>query len=877
MAKRVFFGLMIFVFMVLFASCKNVEENKNEHDKNNETEQIDEPDDNEGKINFFDSSYGYEKEYILVVGDSFNPFVKDARHIEFSYKSSNDDILSVDEDGIVTALSEGSGIVEAYVDGKYYGHFNFQVKKKETVTYNFDFELFNEFQKKIARYDSQSSFVYSQTIKVGDEEQFMFMQMRLNPFYYELRTQNARERTVEFYREENNRLFSYEVNEKTKYIKRELIEDEEGTENSIFEQFKSDGEDFDYDKIEFNKIDDKTYQIKIYICDYSGFNTILASFGLEKYIELFKDSVFMINYTFDDYSYTYDSSLDIHFVTNNQIVHIPIILTSTYYDVGISEFDTSDYEISAPKSLEEVYTYTDLSEFELGNPSHMYCMTHLKPGRYVFDCWDSFYLRDFRFTIYDKDLNKLNLGDEFRTDIYYYGLIFKVEEEGDYYFSISCSSGVDKTFKLIEIKSIVEPTKDFTSSSGTIYNKFDYKKYVYTSNDSDELIKITNNSSSPLYFYTEYFGYSSPMGYLRVMSSGNNNSVIYIKPRNKVSTIYVVSSLEYGSYDNYQYTYDFTVEVVSPSNCPYEELGAEYGEYYYLSGGNDNIAFLLNVLPGQDGDYKFYIKNETGEEKFLSCQVCGKDYYDGGFNFTLNVGSYIVILHTSTVSITNGAFRYRYYDYRDKNVEITLNTIHNRSEIYDDIAKIETERVREEQLIKYYFTLEKPSILVFNPRDVEIHAVDDTLLSCYYSYADLHDFIYQLLDSGRYYILFRGEWYFDKFSLAIEDYNINNYFDINGNEKLIINNEYSLYCQNIYEGIKYLEYVPEIDERIKLIGQNVKLRVYDKDLNIIQYVYDSSSPLDKYYELKANEKYYIIAIPTNVQDGKSYFSAAKVE
>ena len=48
MAKKVFFGLMIFVFMVLFASCKNVEENKNEHDKNNETEQIDEPDDNEG-------------------------------------------------------------------------------------------------------------------------------------------------------------------------------------------------------------------------------------------------------------------------------------------------------------------------------------------------------------------------------------------------------------------------------------------------------------------------------------------------------------------------------------------------------------------------------------------------------------------------------------------------------------------------------------------------------------------------------------------------------------------------------------------------------------------------------------------------------------
>ena len=127
------------------------------------------------------------------------------------------------------------------------------------------------------------------------------------------------------------------------------------------------------------------------------------------------------------------------------------------------------------------------------------------------------------------------------------------------------------------------------------------------------------------------------------------------------------------------------------------------------------------------------------------------------------------------------------------------------------------------------------------------------------------------------YIQVQGEWYFDKFSLAIEDYNINNYFDINGNEKLIINNEYSLYCQNIYEGIKYLEYVPEIDERIKLIGQNVKLRVYDKDLNIIQYVYDSSSPLDKYYELKANEKYYIIAIPTNVQDGKSYFSAAKVE
>ena len=876
MAKRIFFGLILFVFMFLFVSCKTDVPIDEQIKENDDTEQIDEPDDNEERINYFDSSYGYEKEYILVVGDSFNPFVKDEHRIDFTYKTLNGEILSVDEDGIITALSEGSGIVEAYYDGKYYGHFTFQVKKKETVTYNYDPDLFNEFLKLFAKYNFSSSFAYSQTINVNEEEQFMFMQMRLSPFYYELRTQDASSRNVEFYREENNRLFYYEVDEKRKYIKRELIEDEEDTENSILEQFSSEQEDFDYEKIEFNKTGDKTYQIKIYICDYNGFNTILASSGLKNYIELFKDSVLMINYTFDDYSYTYDASLDIHFVTNNQVVHIPVKLSSTYYDVGISEFDTSDYEISAPKSLKEVYEYTDLSEFELGSSRPMYCMTHLKPGRYAFDSQDSSDVRSLSFSIYDKDLNQLDLRDEFRTDVYYYGLIFKIEEEGDYYFILS-RSGIEKTISLIEIKSIIKPTKDLDSSSGVIYNKYDYQKFVYTSNDQDELIKITNNSSSPLYFYTEYFGYSAPGGYFSIKPSGSDNSVIYIKPRTKVSIIYVISSVNYVSYGNYQYNYDFTVEVVTPSNCHYEELGAEYSEYYDLRDGNDQIAFLLNVLPGQDGDYKFYIKNENGEEKFLSCHVCGKDYYDSGFKFTLNVGSYIVILHTSTVSITTGAFRYRYYDYRDKNVEITLNTIHNRSEIYDDIAKIETERVREEQIIKYYFTLEKPSIIVFNPRDVEIHAVDDTLLSCYYSYADLHDFIYQLLDSGRYYILFRGEWYFDKFSLAIEDYNINNYFDINGNEKLIINNEYSLYCQNIYEGIKYLEYVPEIDERIKLIGQHVKLRVYDKDLNIIQYVYDSSSPLDKYYDLKANEKYYIIAIPANVQDGNSYFSAAKVE
>ena len=406
---KYYFILVLSLFVLLVSGCNN-----------KETDQID------GTNNI--KLISEKNEFSLVEGDVYNPFFNVDEG--FSFKSSNEKILKVNNKGTVTAILAGKANVDVYKNGQKYAFAKFTITSTPTINPNFNEALFAEFLAKDTN-DSNDITVSVKT-KVRGVESEVITKARKNPEYFEIDSLN----NVSFVKESSlikNKYFLYNVNENLKSIDRTLIKSSEMSKysaeaaNDMLNLF----EGVDTSKLELNKIAENKYNIKAMLKDISGLTDSYLE-ELEMFGDFTKNAVVSMDATFEETKTTIDITISMHFIYENILFDMPVVITLTADYSPIVEFDTKDYTISDPTSVEEVDEVGQIDEFFIEGSTKC-ILADVKAGRYSFELVDDLFFTDgLRIKVYDKDLNELECSEI--PHGYYHHNIINIPADGYYYF-----------------------------------------------------------------------------------------------------------------------------------------------------------------------------------------------------------------------------------------------------------------------------------------------------------------------------------------------------------------------------------------------------------------------------------------------------------
>ncbi len=816
---KYYFILLLSLFVLLVSGCNN-----------KDTKQAD----GTNNINLISE----KNEFSLVEGDVYNPFFNVDEG--FSFKSSDEKILKVNNKGTVTAILAGKANVDVYKNGQKYAFAKFTITSTPTINPNFDEALFAEFLAKDTN-DSNDITVSVKT-KVRGVESEVITKARKNPGYFEIDSLN----NVSFVKESSlikDKYFLYNVNENLKSIDRTLIKSSEMSKysaeaaNDMLNLF----EGVDTSKLELNKIAENKYNIKAMLKDISG----LADSYLEE-LEMFgdftKNAVVSMDATFEENKTIIDITISMHFIYENILFDMPVAITLTADYSPIVEFDTKDYTISAPTSVEEVDEVGQIDEFFIEGSTKC-ILADVKAGRYSFELVDDLFFTDgLRIKVYDKDLNELECSEI--PHGYYHHNIINIPADGYYYFEFKSTHISNQKCKMELLDSNTPSAKELKSASGEIESKYDYDLYTYESKNANEVLKIKNLSNSRLYLYIENATTSNWSGFTTVKA----DKEIYINPEED-SKIYVVSAIKEKNASNdfdYKYQYNFSVESIV------NDYGTDEKNLVELKSDSYTDKFMIGykyeprkaILKAEKkGIYGLVALGLSKEQERFALVIKDVQAIGNGWELNLEPGEYEVTITNNDHLFDIVALKYTYVDTSDRDVNITVP---------EDEGTVKNEQATENQKIRYFFTLEEDSYLLFNPEQVTIFDLNDKALTIKAKNTyDMREYYFKL-KAGSYYLIYRGTGYLDDFTFGKATTTPANYIDINNVQELISGEKYDVAAG--YNNCGFGKVTPSTTTTLKITYNRARVTVFDENMNELTIDYVDVST-------------YTI----NVQQGKTYY------
>ena len=855
-----FFGILLMLFT---CSCKTSPSIKEENNSAIPDEII--------KIEKKDSADNHYFRYQTVelfVGDSYNPFqVFTSSDIEnMKFYVSDTLVLNVSELAYVEAIGIGEARIVVIKDNNYYGTLNYNVTQKEdTLNINYNEGILKELISRLKIIDS-SDVTASTKVTYDNDEKETIVKKRIDPFYYE--SYDEKEKKGEIIKKERDNYFHYkyskESNSVEKRIQRSFNESNYLKNRYIFDYRQIESEYFNL--IEINKPNDNEYIISFNASDYSYFvGEFIKKFVNDSRGYMYSNSICTYDIKFLEGEIDISLVLPLRHVLNGEIYNSNINYNEQIIIDDIEEQDFSNYSFSKPNAFEEIVGETNFSNLHLSGVNYLY--GYIEEGFYsieVEEC-ETFQTKmtSLGCRIYDQELNQIKFDDNLENAYRMKNLIYVPKTDYYYlYISIGTSESETLTFRKLDYLPSAE-SYELESSEGNLQGKYDYKKFYYYSQNDNELLKITNLSSSKLNLYVVN---GICTNYNNIATIYDLNGELYINPGENGCYIYVISPQindDYNFSGDYPFDYKFKMESIANESGIGDDLDyitSEYGKEYTIGEGLPTKYFLLKVT--KKGLYRFYKKNSNGYEQMAYMAVSNDNYYDANFELYLEVGEYLVYDGASSPYLyETNKYRYEYFEINDLDVDIKLNVIGDVNDFYTGIVAINNQKMTDNQVVKYHFTLEEDSFIIYLANQVQIFDCQNTARTFVdYNYVIESGRCIVKLEKGDYYAICLLPPSTSTFKLAIETFETNYYFDINSSE-LVIKKDYTVEKTGSEYFIKILNYSPSED--VKMTIQNHSffgvIQVFNENLAggpIPEYV-DSSFV----YSLEANKSYYIIIAP----------------
>ena len=193
----------------------------------------------------------------------------------------------------------------------------------------------------------------------------------------------------------------------------------------------------------------------------------------------------------------------------------------------------------------------------------------------------------------------------------------------------------DSEFSIKKLNYKIDDPEELKSSQGFIYGKYYYKEFTYERTDENDLIKITNLSTYPLYFTSLDVLNENTSDYVELRKG---KSALVMPKKDKISIYITSSNASYTSLAEAGYIqyYDFEVEIINNPNGrkDYLELTDEY-QQIIIGFGVESPLIELNVP--EDGIYCFIIKRNSLETIMT---VEEEETKERGQYFYLKAGKY---------------------------------------------------------------------------------------------------------------------------------------------------------------------------------------------------------------------------------------------
>ena len=621
---KIRYYIIIFILMLFLIGCDKKIDDKNQKPddvNNNERERI-----NDLKV---PNNVFCGQNISLYVGEEFNPFLVYGRE-NYDYEPDND-LISVDSLGNVKALKEGTSKLRLFEGNHFAGTIFINIKNAPIIDLNCDNNDYDSLKSSIDNINNDKfSLILEKNI--NDKKETTTIKRKKDNFYLEKEFDNNLEKSVEVYKKFYNKYFKILIENDQKKEAKELSNDDLVEIKELDFNYFSYLKNFDSGKIELNKIDDFNFNLKYKYSDYKNISELLNN-ETKELLEKVPDTIIEADISFDDFNLIINNKFVIHDISGSYNYKNELINIKFEYNFNdFQEYDLSSYNKYGAFKIEEAYYDENVNNYCSSN-NNFYICKYFEKGQYSL-IGDKIIVFQ-PVILYDENYNLIesftwkDAGNYIRA---LNGLI-NIEKDGLYYLYISMSS--DSEFSIKKLNYRIDDPEELKSSQGFIYGKYYYKEFTYERTDENDLIKITNLSTYPLYFTSLDVLNENTSDYVELRKG---KSALVMPKKDKISIYITSSNASYTSLAEAGYIqyYDFEVEIINNPNGrkDYLELTDEY-QQIIIGFGVESPLIELNVP--EDGIYCFIIKRNSLETIMT---VEEEETKERGQYFYLKAGKY---------------------------------------------------------------------------------------------------------------------------------------------------------------------------------------------------------------------------------------------
>ena len=377
----------------------------------------------------------------------------------------------------------------------------------------------------------------------------------------------------------------------------------------------------------------------------------------------------------------------------------------------------------------EVYEEDIPNQINLTQYESKYYYTYLERGQYSIESLD-YYHSSHEVKVYDSEGMLLNSNIVNYDDDYELSHYFTINESKYYYVGIlNHTSGEEiLQFNQYNYETIADKNNpkilDVSGNlnEGHLEGNQDFEYYKLENNTNDiKVYRITSDSEEKLdLYYREYKG-----GNLLVHNISKDNEQYFASYPGEMN---ILVTNDYRKNEQKELDYSFKVEevennnITSKNSSDIKEITEEYSEDYIMTGYSlPDAYFKLNLK--EKGiirfDYEGYEEGlDFGMQAVIEDKAGNTIYYSDG----IEAGEYYVRFTGNNHIFSYAKVKYTYYSLEDKDVYVTLPNLND-----ENPNVIYSEKLTNDHVIRYHFTLTEKSTVRYNSSNTEIYHEDGTL------------------------------------------------------------------------------------------------------------------------------------------------------
>lgn len=640
---------------------------------------------------------------------------------------------------------------------------------------------------------------------------------------------------------------------------------------------------------------DNIYCIEAYLIDCldeESKKEIEELFVQEMYEELGLDpniifnSIVNIVYEFDGNNLNMSIQIEVYAPGINP--EFDTLETTISYNFSLDDFEmfdeeNPDYLIEEPSSYYEVYKETDVLDEGISfadnfnSTSEKYLKFYLEKGQYyLYDSNRYCNIRSLEIVDQDMDLVEFNHQELLQSSYLEYMVhSFYIPEDGYYYMCIKPVSYSSELWYRVQKVDYDKSPFDIiennpSTMTGDIEGFGDIDYYTFT-NDTvkNKIIKITNKGEEAAYIACSRYGQSY---FFNETILPNKFNYFLIKPgENKFLVTHKSGFINGLVTEELSYSYNLEVEEmnyeygIGQDGQNLEKITNEFSEGYYMVGyGLEDSYMTIEV---EEYGYYVFVPEFLSEDMYFQTKLFDSEGNHVSYNvlneFELTPGVYKVRLTSNDHVFGIFRIKYTFESLEDKEVEVELPSV----EATNLMFTIQNQKVTQNHRVKYVFTLEESSTLIYDIRDLYIYEYDTNKLVSISS--ERTDSFYNtiVLKPGKYYVEAPDMHAIDFLRIRIaillsyEDDNKNDFYNpkvLNENEVVILNKDWD-------QDNEVLKIV--ITEESKIYFSYMPIYLFDSNLNYV----DGKNVDGKFeYTLEPGEYYLFVTYNQNTIAEISY-------